>query len=220
MVLAENPKWQKVENKDDQGSFELQIKIGDDETTSQKVQPVDGNLPQYLQDQIDGGSFIVTSRYGSRGECAIRVNTDAVEVDSMKRHGDRDGLETWTNDIMPSDFSEAIHVDFSTLNNGLVFEMLGQTKENLTIEAKIFFKPSPVDLDPDGIESDPDVQVFKAAEESGEYKDGTILVIEDGEIIATHENVLDVDRADIERGVYLGEIETEGAIIDTPFIEE
>ncbi len=137
----ETSEWNVLENEMGWGSFEVQVKVGDGETTTQPVEPVDGHNDEYHQHQISEGNLIATSRCGKDGVCEIIVNTDAVNVESMTRYGAHLGIKVWKDEIPLEDFSKKTDVDSTLRNNGVVFRMIGQTTESLEkVEATVVFK--------------------------------------------------------------------------------
>jgi hypothetical protein len=116
--------------------------VGDAETTTRSVKPVDGYNDKYHQHQISEGNLIATSRRGKDGVCEIIVNTAVVNIESMTRYGSKKfGIKVWKDEIPPENFSKKTAVDPTLRNNGVVFKMIGQTTESLEkVEATVVFK--------------------------------------------------------------------------------
>lgn len=137
----ETPDWNVIENERGWGSYEVKVKVGDGEATTQAVEPVDGYNDEYHQHQISEGNLIATSRRGKDGKCEITVNTKVVDVESMTRYGAHFGIKVWKDEILPENFSKKTAVDSTLRNKGVVFKMIGQTTESLEkVEATVVFK--------------------------------------------------------------------------------
>jgi len=134
-------KWSILENEKGQGSFEVLTQIGKGDIEVQKVVPIFANHDDYHRDHLSQGDIISTVRFGKRGSCLIRVNKDAVIVEKMTRHHPIMGWDTASIEIPPDEFYEKIEVKAELLNNRVVFEMKGQTPEDLSVESIVVFNP-------------------------------------------------------------------------------
>jgi len=134
--------WKVLENEAGWGSFEVFTQIEDGDIDVIPVNPIDGYHEDYHQHQFSKGAFISTLRHGERGICGIMVNTDVVKVKSMKRYGSKLGIETWSVKIPPEKFNNEINVEPLRLNNGVIFEMKGETNDGKEVEAIVVYTPS------------------------------------------------------------------------------
>lgn len=134
--------WKVLENEVGWGSFKVFSQIEDSDIDVIPVNPIDGYHEDYHQHQFSEEAFIAASRHGERGVCGIRVNTDAVRVKSMKRYGSEFGIQVWEVDIPSEEFSQEINVEPLRLNNGVIFEMKGETNDGEAVEAIVVYTPS------------------------------------------------------------------------------